>query len=200
MSHEQSCNPNETPPPPPQSTMSDVTLREVISSPLDAPLCPDEHLACTHLVKCALQESENPSLLVLRNGGHVHCMTYNKPGDCHAAGENLLPSLSPQRLSMPLHSRGPGLQLGFLSQQPPPPEELVSLHALTLSVTSATPTFTRTRKTPSSVKVRGTTGTAWVFPDHNFRNLLDPICLPILLYGPASCQNNSTRVSSVLSH
>ena len=85
------------------------------------------------------------------------------------AGENLLPRLPPQQLSMS------GLQLGSLSQQPQPPEELVSLLALTLSVTSAAPTFARTRKTPSSVKVLvecGTTGTALVFPDHNFRNLL----------------------------
>ena len=51
--------------------MSDATLQEVISSPLDAPLCPDEQLACTHLVKRTLQESEIPSLLVLRTGGHV---------------------------------------------------------------------------------------------------------------------------------
>ena len=78
-------------------------------------------------------------------------------------GRNLLPRLPPQWLSMPLHFLGPGLQLGFLSQQLLPPEELVSLHVLMLSVTSVAPTFARTRKTPSSVKVLvecGTTGTA----------------------------------------
>lgn len=105
----------------------------------------------------------------LRDASHRYALCICKLRRPCQAGENLLPRLPTQRLSMP------GLQLGSLSQQPPPPEELVSLLALTLSVTSAAPTFARTRKTPSSVKVLvecGTTGTALVFPDHNFRNLL----------------------------
>ena len=39
-------------------------------------------------------------------------------------GENLLSRLCPQWLNMPLHSLGPGPQLGSLSQQPPPLQEL----------------------------------------------------------------------------
>ncbi len=69
-SHEESCNPLVSPPPA-RSTMSDITLGDVLATPLDAPLCPDEQLACTRLVKRALQESENPSVLVLKTGGQV---------------------------------------------------------------------------------------------------------------------------------
>ena len=69
-SHEQACNPHASPPPG-MTTTSDITLGEVLAAPLDAPLCPDEQLVCTRLVKRALQESDNPSLLVLKTGGQV---------------------------------------------------------------------------------------------------------------------------------
>ena len=51
--------------------MSDATFGEVLASPLDAPLCPDEQRVCTHLVKRALQESADQSTLILRTGGQV---------------------------------------------------------------------------------------------------------------------------------
>ena len=51
--------------------MSDITLGEVLASPLDAPLCPDEQQVCTHFVKRALQESGDKSVLILRTGGQV---------------------------------------------------------------------------------------------------------------------------------
>ena len=57
--------------PPGKSTMSDITLGEVLASPLDAPLCPDEQQVCTHLVKHALKESGDQSTLILRTGGQV---------------------------------------------------------------------------------------------------------------------------------
>ena len=68
-SHEECCTPYVSPPG--RSTMSDVTLGEVLALPLDAPLCPDEQRVCTHLVKRALQESADQSTLVLRTGGQV---------------------------------------------------------------------------------------------------------------------------------
>ena len=51
--------------------MSEATLGEVLASPLNAPLCPDEQPVCTHLVKRALRESADQSALILRTGGQV---------------------------------------------------------------------------------------------------------------------------------
>jgi len=73
-SHEEYCSMYVSPPG--KSTMSDITLGEVLASPLDAPLCPDEQQVCTHLVKHALQESGDQSTLILRTGGQV-CLRIN---------------------------------------------------------------------------------------------------------------------------
>ena len=56
---------------PRKSTLSDITLGEVLASPLDALFCPDEQQVWTHLVKRALQESGDQSTLILRTGGQV---------------------------------------------------------------------------------------------------------------------------------
>ena len=65
-SHEDVCAVCVSPP-----AMSEATLGEVLASPLNAPLCPDEQRVCTHLVKRALQESADQSTLILRTGGQV---------------------------------------------------------------------------------------------------------------------------------
>ena len=69
-SHEEYCC-SQYVSPPGRSAMSDATFGEVLASPLDAPLCPDEQQVCTHLVKRALQESADQSTLILRTGGQV---------------------------------------------------------------------------------------------------------------------------------
>ena len=68
--HEECCIPSVIPPTS-RSTMSETTFGEVLGSPVDAPLSPDEQRVCTHLVKRALHESGNPSTLILKTGGQV---------------------------------------------------------------------------------------------------------------------------------
>ena len=61
----------------PQHTAYEVTLEDVLQTPLDDPLSPDKQVACTHLVKCAMQGGGNQ--LVLKTGGQVryaHCKKY----------------------------------------------------------------------------------------------------------------------------
>ena len=61
-------------PQPPRSSRSDMTIRDMLAAPVDAPLCHDEKIVCTHLVRRALQESKSPDTLVLKTGGQVSYM------------------------------------------------------------------------------------------------------------------------------
>ena len=64
----------------PRHTAHEVTLEVVMQTPLDDPLSPDEQVACTHLVKRAMQGGNQ---LVLKTGGQVrytHCK--NIPVTC----------------------------------------------------------------------------------------------------------------------
>ena len=123
-------------------------------------------------------------------------------------GENLLSRLCPQWLNMPLHSLGPGPQLGSLSQQPPPLQELHGVSTW-LCCCCLWPLLHQ------HLRERGRRRPVWrclwnVVPPvlHRCFQIIIPetwwqwhsICLPILLYGPASCQNNSTWASSVFPH
>ena len=72
-SHEESCGLTVSPQPP-RSSRSDMTIRDMLAAPVDAPLCHDEKIACTHLVRRALQESKSPDTLVLKTGGQVSYM------------------------------------------------------------------------------------------------------------------------------
>ena len=58
-------------PPTSRSTLSETTFVEVLGSPVNAPLSPDEQRVCTHLVKQALHGSGNPSTLILKTGEQV---------------------------------------------------------------------------------------------------------------------------------
>ena len=66
--HERSCDPN-TSSAPPQSLLQ-LTLGEMLTTPLNEPLSPDEEKVCTRLVKRATSRGEQ---LVLKTGGQVCC-------------------------------------------------------------------------------------------------------------------------------
>ena len=64
----------------PRHTAHEVTLEVVMQTPLDDPLSPDEQVACTHLIKRAMQGGNQ---LVLKTGSQVrytHCK--NIPVTC----------------------------------------------------------------------------------------------------------------------
>ena len=70
-SHEKCCIQSVTQQPLSWSTMPEATFGEVLASPVNAPLSPDEQRVCTHLVRRALHDSENSATLILRTGGQV---------------------------------------------------------------------------------------------------------------------------------